>query len=220
MANLKPFTHPIINSLAFSALLFLAGCQTLPPVSDLRPITVSDVRQAQGFELQGKLAIKTPEDKLSANLYWWHSETRDELTLTTMLGTSILTLSATAKGATLHIDGKEFHDTDAEALLKRVSGWSIPLNTLPLWVTGQVGANDTLEQSNADGTPLLVSNNQHPPAWFVKFLSWQRQSGAQVPRQLTLERSDLQLKLQLNKWQALGDTKTKLEGKSSDAPKS
>lgn len=219
MANLKPFTHFIVNSLAFGALLFLAGCQTLPPVSDLKPITVSDVRQAQGFELQGKLAIKTPEDKLSANLYWWHSKTRDELTLTTMLGTSILTLSATPEGATLKIDGKEFRDSDAEALLKRVSGWSIPLSALPLWVTGQVGVNDTLEQSNADGTPLLVSNSQHPPVWLIKFLSWQQQSGARVPRQLTLERGDLQLKLQLNQWQALGNTKTALEGKS-DAPKS
>jgi len=204
MNNLKRFTESIFSCIALSTLLFLGGCQTLPPADDLTPITVSDVKQASAWELQGKLSIKTPDDKLSANLYWRHTETHDKLTLTTMLGTTVLTLEATPDAAHLHIDGKDFKDNNAQALLERVSGWSIPLADLPLWITGQIGPDDQVIERDNQGKPKLLTNTQTPPPWQVAFLRWQPQSGTTVPHQLKLERGDLQLKLQLNQWQALG----------------
>lgn len=204
MNNLKRLTKTIFSCFTLSALLLLAGCETLPPMTDLSPITVADARQATAWELQGKLAIKTPDDKLSANIYWRHSEDRDELTLTTMLGTTVLTLNSTPNSAHLHIDGKDFRDDNAQRLLERVSGWSIPLADLPLWITGQIGPNDQVIVRDSQGKPKQLTNTQTPPPWQVAFLSWQSQSGASVPHQLKLERGDLQLKLQLNQWQALG----------------
>lgn len=204
MNNLKRFTESIFSCIALSTLLFLGGCQTLLPADDLTPITVSNPNQAKAWELQGKLAIKTPEDKLSANLYWRHSEERDELTLTTMLGTTVLTLEATPNSAHLHIDGKDFKDNNAQDLLERVSGWSIPLADLPLWITGQIGSQDRVLSRDSKANPKQLINDQTPPSWVVEFLSWQLQSGAHIPHQLKLERGDLQLKLQINQWQALG----------------
>lgn len=204
MNNLKRFTKSIFSYIALSGLLFLGGCQTLPPLTDLSPITVDNAAQAKAWELQGKLAIRTPQNKLSANLYWRHSEERDELTLTTMLGTTVLTLDATAHSAQLHVDGKDFHDTNAQALLERVSGWSLPINDLPLWITGQVGSLDRIIAVDSTGQAKQLQNTQTPPPWLVTFLRWQTQSGAKVPHQLMLERGDLQLKIQLNQWQALG----------------
>lgn len=213
MNNLKRLTKSIFSCFALTALLLLGGCQTLSPTTDLSPITVTDVRQAKAWELQGKLAIKTPDDKLSANLYWRHSEDHDELTLTTMLGTTVLTLNSTPNSAHLHIDGKDFSDDNPQRLLERVSGWSLPLADLPLWITGQVGPNDQVIESDNQGRPKLLSNTQAPPPWLVTFLSWQSQSGTSVPYQLKLDRGDLQLKLQLNQWQALGKPAIILEEK-------
>lgn len=204
MNNLKRFTKSIFSCIALSGLLFLGGCETLSPATDLSPITVDNAAQAKAWELQGKLAIRTPQDKLSANLYWRHSEERDELTLTTMLGTTVLTLDATPNSAHLHVDGKDFRNSNAQALLERVSGWSIPINDLPLWITGQVGAFDRVLAVDSNGKTKQIQNSQTLPPWDVTFLSWQSQSGAEVPYQLKLERGDLQLKLQLNQWQALG----------------
>ena len=204
MNNLKRLTKSIFSCIVLSSLLFLGACQSLPPANDLQPINVTDARQAKAWELQGKLAIKTPDDKLSANIYWRHSENGDALTLTTMLGTTVLTLNSTPNSAHLHIDGKDFRDDNAQRLLERVSGWSIPLADLPLWIIGQVGPNDQVIESDSQGKPKLLTNTQTPPPWLVTFLSWQFQSGANVPHQLKLDRGDLQLKLQLNQWQALG----------------
>lgn len=204
MNNLKRFIKSILSCITLSSLLFLTGCQTLSNVNDLSPITVSEARQATAWELQGKLAIKTSTDKLSANLYWRHTQAGDELTLTTMLGTTILTLNATPNSAHLQLDGKEFHDSNAQRLLERVSGWSLPLDALPLWIIGIAGQRDEIIERDELQQPKRLLNKQTPPPWQVNFLSWQRQSGANVPRQFTLARGDLHLKLQLNQWQALG----------------
>lgn len=204
MNNLKRFTKSILSYTTLSILLFLAGCQNLPPVDSLRPITINNANQAKAWELQGKLAIKTPNDKLSANLYWRHTEELDKLTLTTMLGTTVLTLEATPSSAHLNFDGKDFRDNNAQALLERVSGWSLPIADLPLWITGQVTAQDHIISFDNNGKAKQIQNIQNPRPWLVTFLSWHTQSGAEVPNQLRLERGELQLKLQINQWQALG----------------
>ncbi|GIU42674.1 outer-membrane lipoprotein LolB [Shewanella sairae] len=161
------------------------------------------MQQASAWEMQGKLAVRTPEDRFSTNLYWLHSPERDELKLTTMLGTTVLSLSSQAGLVTLEVDGNTYQDTDAQRLLTRVSGWSIPIDSLPLWITGQLTADDKLISSDSQQRPIKLINAEQFPPWEVEFNSWQTQSGAEVPRLLELQRDKVRLKLQLNQWQAL-----------------
>ncbi|QDF74503.1 outer membrane lipoprotein LolB [Shewanella marisflavi] len=183
-------------------LLALSGCASRQPTS-LLPTQVEHASQAHAWELQGKLAVRTPDDKFSTNLYWFHTQSNDELTLTTMLGTTVMTLTKRPNQATLALDGKIYQDTEAERLLKRLTGWSIPVDTLPLWITGQISPQDEVITFDAKGRPQEVLNHTDNTPWQVSFNSWQQQSGADVPRLLTLQRDEIRLKLQVNQWQAL-----------------
>ena len=202
---MKRFTNSTFIWLFFTALL-LGGCSVTPP-SQLTPIDVSHANQASAWELKGKLAVKTPDDKFSTNLYWLHTQTHEQLTLTTMLGTTVLSLTSEPGKAILELDGKRYEDTNAERLLTQLSGWAIPLEKLPLWITGQLSPDDILVATNEDGTPRQLLNEMDFPAWQVDLLSWQTQSGAQIPQQLKLNRGTLLLRIQINQWQALGNTK-------------
>ncbi len=182
--------------------IFISGCSTTIP-DNLIPVSVNKVQQASAWEMQGKLAVRTSQDRFSTNIYWLHSPHRDELTLTTVLGTTLLSLSSQDDLVTLSVDGETYQDTNAQRLLTRVSGWSIPIDSLPLWLTGQLTAGDKLISSDSQQRPSKLVNSQQLPPWQVEFKSWQKQSGADVPRLLNLTRGDLRLKLQLNKWQAL-----------------
>ncbi len=182
--------------------IFISGCSTTIP-DNLIPVSVNKVQQASAWEMQGKLAVRTSQDRFSTNIYWLHSPHRDELTLTTVLGTTLLSLSSQDGLVTLSVDGETYQDTNAQRLLTRVSGWSIPIDSLPLWLTGQLTAGDKLISSDSQQRPSKLVNSQQLPPWQVEFKSWQKQSGADVPRLLNLTRGDLRLKLQLNKWQAL-----------------
>ncbi|ABO24780.1 lipoprotein insertase outer membrane protein LolB [Shewanella loihica] len=201
MNNLNYFTK-ISASCAALALMTLAGCASHKPI-DYAPTQVESANQAEAWELQGKLAVRTPEDKFSTNLYWFHTQTNDDLTLTTMLGTTVMTLNKTPSQASLQIEDKVYQDSDAEELLRRLTGWSIPVDTLPLWITGQVSAQDEVVAVDEQGRPKEVLNHTGSSPWHVSFNSWQEQSGAELPRLLQLERDDIRLKLQVSQWQAL-----------------
>ncbi|MGI2169192.1 lipoprotein insertase outer membrane protein LolB [Shewanella sp. MF05960] len=183
-------------------LLLLTGC-TITPSEQFTPIDVSQASQAKSWELQGKIAVKTADDKFSTNLYWLHQPAANDLRLTTVLGTTVLTLTTNQGMATLDVDGKTYHDRSAQDLLTGISGWSIPLDSLPLWITGQTGSNDNILSYHPDGTIKQLISQDPQSDWHVTFMSWQQQSGALVPKLLKIERDDVQIKIQSNQWTAV-----------------
>ncbi|MCL1078357.1 outer membrane lipoprotein LolB [Parashewanella spongiae] len=196
--------HQLKYVLVAFSILAINACSSLPK-TDLTAISVKQASQAQAWEMKGKLAVRTPQDKFSTNLYWLHTPQQDQLTLTTMLGTTVLSLTSTATGAKLDVDGKTYHDSNPEILLQRVAGWRFPIKRLPLWVTGQTSAEDIVLQQYNDGSPKHVSTEYNQTLWALWYLSWQQQSGAKLPKQLKVEQSELKLKIQINHWQALAE---------------
>ena len=186
------------------SLSLLSACTTTP--TNLVPIQVDKVSQANAWEMRGKLAVKTPEDNLSTNLYWLHTQTKNELKLTTMLGTTLLSLTTEHGMARLEVDGKKYEHHDAQQLLTNVTGWSIPINSLPLWITGQVSPDDEVSSFDEKNRPVSLFTPLETPPWHVEFLKWQQQSGTQIPRLLQLKRVGLRLKIQVNEWQALANS--------------
>ncbi len=201
MNNLSYFTK---TPLLLMILSLLSACTTTS--TNLIPIQVDNVSQANAWEIRGKLAIKTPNDSFSTNLYWLHTQTKSELKLTTMLGTTVLSLTTEHGITRLDVDGKTYKHHDAQQLLTKVTGWSIPINALPLWITGQVSPEDKVSSFDEKNRPVSLLTPLETPPWHVEFLKWQSQSGAQVPRLLQLKRVGLQLKLQVNQWQALANS--------------
>ena len=190
-----------------SALLLLSACSTLP-TQEYQPINVANTQEASNWELQGKIAFKSSTDKFSTNLYWFHHTQGNELRLTTPLGTNVLTLKDDQGLATLNVDGKTYHDNNAQALLEGVSGITIPYNDIPLWLTGRIGAHDKVISYNSAGQIKQFSSPDAQSDWKISFINWQQQSGALVPRLLKIERNDVQIRIQTNLWQAL-DAKVK-----------
>jgi outer membrane lipoprotein LolB len=190
------------QSILLTILFLLVGC-SVTPSEDFIPITVKNAAQAKIWELQGKIAVKTAADKFSTNLYWLHQPAAIDLRLTTVLGTTVLTLKTNQGMATLEVDGKTYRDSNAQDLLTSISGWSIPLDSLPLWITGQIGSNDKIVSYNPDGTIKQLISHDPQANWSVSFLSWQRQSGALVPKLVKIEREDVQIKIQTNQWTAV-----------------
>jgi outer membrane lipoprotein LolB len=203
MNNLNYLTKSILCPLLLLSLL-LGGCVSRPDVN-LAPVKVHHVEQATAWEMQGKLAVSTPQDKFSTNLYWLHTENKDELRLTTMLGTTVMSLSSGEQGAVLLLDGKTYRDDNPEQLLNRLSGWSIPIALLPQWITGQLSPKDRVLSRDSEQRPQAVQSYFGHPPWQVTFKTWQTQSGAQLPKLLELTRKDIRLKIQISQWQALAE---------------
>ncbi|WP_394147593.1 lipoprotein insertase outer membrane protein LolB [Shewanella atlantica] len=204
MNNLSYLTKiPLIWVLL--SVTLLSACSITPP-ENLLSVEVDDVSEAKAWEMQGKLAVRTDKDKFSTNLYWLHTGDKNELRLTTMLGTTVLSLTTVEGKARLEVDGKVYQDRDAQRLLTKVTGWAIPVDALPLWITGQLSDDDELLMQDGRQRPKKLTTIKDPRPWEVEFISWQQQSGAELPRLLELKREELRLKLQISHWQALSAT--------------
>ncbi|MBW8186023.1 lipoprotein insertase outer membrane protein LolB [Shewanella nanhaiensis] len=204
MNNLSYFTKTKLVWVILS-LSLLSACATKTP-DNLIPVQVNHVSQAQAWEMQGKLAVRTADDKFSTNLYWLHTADINELKLTTMLGTTLLSLTTEEGVAKLEVDGKVYRHHDAQELLTEITGWSIPVDALPLWITGQAAQGDKIISRDPKSRPTVLLSEKDSPPWKVEFNSWQEQSGAEIPRLLALTREQLRLKIQISQWQALSAT--------------
>ncbi|WP_228729949.1 lipoprotein insertase outer membrane protein LolB [Shewanella avicenniae] len=179
----------------------LSGCGITPP-SAWQPTQVTQVSQAKAWELKGKIAVKTPEQKFSTNLYWLHTPESEELRLTSMIGSTLMLLTSNNRSATLEVDGNTYQGANATELLQHLSGWQIPISQLPQWIVGLPG-NATIIKTDAQGLPQKLQDARQLPPWQIDYKSWQTLQSNQLPRLLTLERGELSLKIQLNEWQAL-----------------
>lgn len=168
-------------------------------------VNVNRVSDTQAWELKGKLAVRTTADKFSTNLFWLHTPTQEHLTLTTMLGTNVLTLTSDKNGAKLMFDGEEYRGDNPQALLYRVTGWRLPIERLPLWITGQTSTSDQVLSRDSSGRVKSVTTEFEQQFWQLTYSKWQQQSGANVPRQMKVENPRLSLKIQINQWQALAE---------------
>ncbi|WP_144213176.1 lipoprotein insertase outer membrane protein LolB [Shewanella donghaensis] len=202
---MRNLTHHLKHLLLLSCL-FLTACSISPPHT-LTEVDVKNPHQAQAWELQGKLAFRSDSDKFSTNLFWLHDQIgqhdRNELKLTTMIGTTVLSLKSENGLASIDVQDKTYTDSNPERLIQRVSGMTIPINKLPLWITGQVTEEDQVIEYNEDGSIKYFISAENGENWHVKFASYQTQSGARLPRLLQINRADVQIKIQINQWQAL-----------------
>ncbi len=194
MLNLLYKTLPVLL-----LSLLLHGC------ASYRPPTPDDtIAQQDDWLLRGKLGVITPDDRLSANLHWRHlgRTGQDDLRLTNPFGATVLSLSAQPGLASVTLDGQQYDGSSAEQLVRRLTGWQLPLSQLSAYLLGDPGDNPTTVYDE-QGNPLSLELT-HPDSgerWQLTYQGWQQLSGYKVPRQLELRGDNQRIKLAISHWQ-------------------
>lgn len=166
--------------------------------SETKPVESND------WLITGKLALISPEERLSANLFWRHhgSNDLDELRLTGPLGRNVLTLDSNHQAATITVDGKTYVGNDADSLIVRLTGWPLPLSQLSKYLLGQTEPNDQISVDE-QGQPLSVELT-HPKTGeksTLYYKGWQQLSGYKVPQQIELRQQQTRIKLAIKTMQ-------------------
>ncbi len=187
--------------LAWSALLALAACQSLPPVpSTPWPARRAELQAVESYTFSGQLAAATASEGFSASLRWRQQGVASELLLRAPLGVGGAQLRF--DGALLHVtagDGSQLEGEAARVELVRLLGFEPPLASLRYWLLGvpdpsAVGAIETL-----DAAQRLRQLRQD--GWQVDYLEYLGSAARWLPRRLVLQRGPLKLKLRVSNWQ-------------------
>jgi len=190
--------------------LFLSGCAGFqqPQVAEI-PLPAQERQQQLAtltqFELNASLYIKSPGDSGSGSgsLNWEQQEEFYTADLNSFVGINIFKLQTTAEGAQVQVSGETHQAATAAELLDYLSGWSLPIEEMPLWLKGMTGASSSDLRFDPMGRltsfSLLDSQNRRWQVSYSKFFP----DRLSLPKLIILESSDTKLKLAIRQWKMI-----------------
>lgn len=155
------------------------------------------------WELTGKIAVITPNERKSAYLNWQQAEQDIDFRLSNLIGVSLLNLTYDGDVARLSADGRDYEDASTEALIYRTTGWIIPLDNLPQWIKGVATEQDQVTL-NEQGLP------EHIQAicatcmgWEISYAQYQQVQGVWLPFSIEVNNPlrQTRLKFKVSQWQ-------------------
>lgn len=180
-------------------LVFLSACATKTPgqfnLSD-NPVALS---ARDHWSLKARVAIKMPDDSLTATLNWDKNQQDFEFHLYGLLGATYAKLSQKDQMATLELPDHEpaFHE-NAQVLLTERLGWDFPLQSLSFWVKGLASGHPEEILSKNDNGQLshLIYRD-----WSVNFSRYSNLAGYSMPEKIEVNNPALSLKIIIKNWE-------------------
>lgn len=188
-------------------IIWLAGCSTLQRQNDADiPVNTSEREQQlaamQQFSLQASIGVKTPAESISGNLRWQQqNNTAYSARLSNFIGISLFELTQDSSGSEILLKGERYRAVDTSTLLLQLSGWSMPLQDMPLWLRGLPGSNGRDVQRDELGR--IVSFNLTDSTGIIWQLEYQRffSDNLALPKRILLSSSDSQITVVIRSWQ-------------------
>lgn len=189
----------LFRAICIFCLLSLSACQkrtnTYMPSADMT------LFQQNHWSVKARVAIKTPEESVSATLDWKKQASDFDFHIYGMFGATYAHLIQQQHQATLKLpEDQVFYHQDAEQLLYQALGWDFPIEALSYWIKG-LPSGKSGEMISRDENENLseVSLNQ----WTVTFSRYQSYAGYQMPRMIKASHPQLSLKVVVKDWEFL-----------------
>lgn len=184
------------------AVLSLSGCATWSPqtVRTDIPIPSSErkTNQIQAWNVRGKIAVNSAQKGWNASFDWQQHLNFYRLTIFGPLGTYPISLNVQREGATLTTATCTYQATDAEQLLKKQLGWSIPVDAIYYWIRG-LPAPGEIHAVTHNHQGQVISFMQQ--GWQVTYETYARINGFELPSFIVFQNHDLRIKIIVYQWE-------------------
>ncbi len=197
------FQHRALFVVLF--LLLVNGCTTPP-----KPLPVVNNSSHQlsldnfnSWQINGRMAFKSKDEKFSANLRWQQDKQDFQIKLTSTFGISMMEMQVSPNHAELIADDNTYQDRNANRLIRRVTGWNIPMQQLPTWIKGQFFATDTIEQDKQGLLKSLQPNCKRCDQWQIQYAKYKLVDNIWLPHQIELANKRVptnQIKIRISSW--------------------
>jgi outer membrane lipoprotein LolB len=193
-----------------AAVLWLAGCQTVPKPSIAPAVSEKVVAQWPArrlqlqartqFTAQGRIGVVAGSDGFNGHLRWIQDGTRSTVSLDGLLGLGGVRIVDDAGVLTVTNPSGEVLDSQAahDALVQRL-GFEPPLDTLRYWLQGVPDpAILSTESVNAQGNLAALTQS----GWTVSFSDYMQTPDGALPRKMTVARATVRVKLVIEAWRS------------------
>lgn len=192
--------------LLFVLLLFVGGCATQSrgptgPV-DL-PAQLATLAEINQWQAKGKMALKEEEEAFSASMRWKVDNANFEFKLTNLLGITLVDMKSDNAITTLEADGETYQDSDASRLIRRVTGWSIPVTQLINWTKGLPNPEDQYVLREDGLVASLTPGCTRCEQWEIRYDRYRQIDGIWLPHSVVLQHRFIPnkwIKIRISAW--------------------
>lgn len=194
------FHHIVLLMLSF----IVVSCASPPPSNVELNSNQHQMQlaQLQHWQIKGKFGFKSPDDKQSASLSWLQKQQDYQLSLNTILGTSILSLQGNSSWVTLVADDTTYQGSSASELIQQITGWTLPIEQLPTWIKGQSVKTDKVILSEQGWIAELQPRCTTCRGWQLSYSDYEQVKGIWLPHKIRLEHTvnKVQVTIKVNSW--------------------
>ncbi len=214
-----------LNSVSLLALLLavlLTGCAIQPSASllddearerlwDSRHVQLSEL---VGWQLKGRVAVKSIEDSWSANMSWRQQAETFDIRFSSMLGQRLAQLKGDTLMSSLYLpNDRMISAANVSDLLDEELGWSVPMDGLRYWLVGlPAPALASAEKLNMGLDELGRLQWLEQAGWRIEYQRYRSAGALEVPKKMVLTRNDLRVRFVIDRWQAVASENRALSG--------
>lgn len=186
------------NFVVVLSLTLIIGCQSTRTVTPPADTNLSDLNH---WQIKARVAIKTPEDNVTATLDWVKTGHEFDFHIYGTFGITYAHLIQEQQQAVLKLpDDQVFYHQDAQQLLYQSLGWDFPIDALSYWIKG-IPSNKSGELINRNQSGDL--GEAYLNDWKVEFSRYQNYSGFRMPRIIKAIHPQMTLKVVVKDWDFL-----------------
>ena len=192
-------------------LLGLAGCADLSEYRGLilpteePPKTAWEKHRAAvagitRWTLQGRIAVDTGKDSLTAGLHWEQQGEDYNLRVMAPLGQGTFELKGDPQQVALtNPDNQTVRARDAQALMQQQLGWSLPVAGMRHWIKGLPAPGTPAKDVRYDELGRIMDMQQD--GWRISLLRYKTVGGKDLPDKLYLQNGTVKIRMVVGEWQ-------------------
>lgn len=151
----------------------------------------------------GRFGASTKEDAWSGSIWWKQQQENYSIELTGPLSQGTIRLLGNEEFSELQLaEDNRFSDGDAESLLYRYTGITLPFSGLRYWVLGLPQPKGKKQQITLDNDGRIAAIRQTD--WDIHFKRYRQIGNLQMPRKIVLENEDIKVRLVFDQWKFKG----------------
>ncbi|UTW44200.1 outer membrane lipoprotein LolB [bacterium SCSIO 12696] len=188
--------------IAASLLLLLAACSTTPrqtaPLSDWQRHMEQHQRLNQ-WQLNGKLAFRSPQDSGSAALRWRQQQQDYQVRLSGVFGIGTTYIEGNSEQVTLRRGKEQLAAGNSQQLTTELLGVPLAVEDLTYWVRGI--PNPTTPSSAQSHDPQGMLQHLSQNGWQLEFSRYRHSGEWLLPSKIDGTKGDLSFKLVIKRWE-------------------
>lgn len=150
------------------------------------------------WQLEGKLAVRTPQQAESARVQWRQDGDSFDIRLSGPAGLKATHIYGMPGGVRFEQGERVESAGSAEVLSERLIGWPLPATEMTWWLRGLPASNQPPDAIRYDAGGWLAELEQGD--WTIRFSDYRILDGTALPGRIEAGRGDVKITLVIKQW--------------------